>query len=219
MSDTPQVDLYFSFRSPFSYLAIGRLAEWAVSEDIDLKLRPVLPLAIRTPDFFQRIDPLMPGYVRRDLERLSAFHNIPFRWAQPDPVVMQFNPIRISAKQLYIHRLTLLGVAAARQGRGVAFARHVSHLIWSGCSADWTAGDQLARAVAQAGLDLAALDQEVQRDRAALEEILTRNQEAHRASGHWGVPCMVYRDEPFFGQDRIELLQWRVAENRAGATD
>jgi 2-hydroxychromene-2-carboxylate isomerase len=38
-------DLYFSFRSPYSYLAIGRyraiMAEW----DLDIALRPVYPLA------------------------------------------------------------------------------------------------------------------------------------------------------------------------------
>jgi hypothetical protein len=30
------------------------------------------------------------------------------------------------------------------------------------------------------------------------------------ASGHWGVPTFVFENEPFFGQDRIELLIWRM---------
>jgi 2-hydroxychromene-2-carboxylate isomerase len=34
--------------------------------------------------------------------------------------------------------------------------------------------------------------------------------EAHAASGHWGVPTFVFENEPFFGQDRIELLIWRM---------
>ena len=36
------------------------------------------------------------------------------------------------------------------------------------------------------------------------------NQDALQASGHWGVPTMVFRDEPFFGQDRIDTLRWRL---------
>ena len=36
------------------------------------------------------------------------------------------------------------------------------------------------------------------------------NQKALVDSGHWGVPTFVFRKEPFFGQDRIELLRWRL---------
>ena len=30
---------------------------------------------------------------------------------------------------------------------------------------------------------------------------------------HWGVPLMVYEDEPFFGQDRLDLLEWRLEQS------
>ena len=36
------------------------------------------------------------------------------------------------------------------------------------------------------------------------------NEKAHAASGHWGVPTFVFENEPFFGQDRIDLLIWRM---------
>lgn len=29
---------------------------------------------------------------------------------------------------------------------------------------------------------------------------------------HWGVPTMVFQGEPFFGQDKIELLLWRMQQ-------
>ena len=29
-------------------------------------------------------------------------------------------------------------------------------------------------------------------------------------AGHWGVPTMVFRGEPFFGQDRVDTLRWRL---------
>jgi len=31
-------------------------------------------------------------------------------------------------------------------------------------------------------------------------------------AGHWGVPLMVYKAEPFYGQDRFDQLLWRIKE-------
>ena len=42
------------------------------------------------------------------------------------------------------------------------------------------------------------------------EAIIAGNESDHAASGHWGVPTFVFENEPFFGQDRIELLIWRM---------
>ena len=42
--------------------------------------------------------------------------------------------------------------------------------------------------------------------RAAVEE----NLEALAKSGHWGVPTFVFEGEPFFGEDRIDTLRWRL---------
>ena len=60
------VDVFWSFRSPYSYLATPRLVRLAKLYKIDVKLRPVLPLAVRSPDFFKRVDPLWPAYLLRD---------------------------------------------------------------------------------------------------------------------------------------------------------
>ncbi|TMB53500.1 MAG: 2-hydroxychromene-2-carboxylate isomerase, partial [Deltaproteobacteria bacterium] len=38
-------------------------------------------------------------------------------------------------------------------------------------------------------------------------------------AGHWGVPTMVFAGEPFFGQDRIELLVWRMRQHGLRARD
>ena len=32
-------------------------------------------------------------------------------------------------------------------------------------------------------------------------------------AGHWGVPTMVFEGEPFFGQDRLDVLLWRLKQN------
>ena len=56
---TLTVDLYWSFRSPYSYLATPRLRALARAYDVDIRVRPVYPLAIRTPDFFAELGVLL----------------------------------------------------------------------------------------------------------------------------------------------------------------
>ena len=52
---TLAADLYFSFRSPYSYLAIGRYRAMADEYDLDIALRIVWPIAVRDPDHSDRI--------------------------------------------------------------------------------------------------------------------------------------------------------------------
>ena len=65
----------------------------------------------------------------------------------------------------------------------------------------------------RAGLDLGALDAEASRDANRYDDIIAANQKALDDAGHWGVPTMVFKDEPFFGQDRIDLLVWRLKQH------
>jgi 2-hydroxychromene-2-carboxylate isomerase len=208
---TQPVDLYFSFRSPYSYLA-AQLAEEALADfEVSLHLRPVLPLAIREPDFFNSANHDRVRYILRDYPRRAEMLGLPFGAPSPDPIVQDMSNFTIAREQPHIFRLTYLGVEAELQGAGLPFAREVSRLIWSG-TPNWNAGDQLAAAAAEAGLDLTAMESAIgSGDRH--REIVEANQEAQIAAGHRGVPLFVYQDEPFFGQDRIDSLCWRLEKN------
>ena len=46
------VDVYWSFRSPYSYLATPGMLAIRHDFDVDVNLRVVLPIAVRAPDFF-----------------------------------------------------------------------------------------------------------------------------------------------------------------------
>ncbi|MDR6846866.1 2-hydroxychromene-2-carboxylate isomerase [Sphingomonas sp. BE270] len=205
-------DLYWSFRSPYSYLVTPRLIELERDFDVVARVRPVYPIAVRQPDFFTSNDPLWLSYFLRDIGRSAAFVGMPFRWAQPDPVVMDFATRTYPLDQPYIHRLTHLGVAAAERGRGLAFLEAVGRLLWSGAVSRWHEGDHLARAAAEAGLDLAELDAAVAAEPERYVEIVVINQAAQRDGGHYGVPLMVFEGEPFFGQDRFDQLKWRMEQ-------
>jgi 2-hydroxychromene-2-carboxylate isomerase len=41
------LELFWSFRSPYSYLATGRLRRLADEYDLDIRVRCVLPIAVR----------------------------------------------------------------------------------------------------------------------------------------------------------------------------
>ncbi|PKQ00338.1 MAG: disulfide bond formation protein DsbA [Alphaproteobacteria bacterium HGW-Alphaproteobacteria-13] len=204
-------DLFWSFRSPYSYLAIGRYRALTASHELTIDLRPVYPLAIRQPDFFERNHPNWLGYTMRDMMRVAQFHGIPFGPPRPDPIVQNVMTREIAAEQPYIYRLTRLGQAASRRGKSLAFCHEAGQLIWGGVS-DWHLGDHLAGAAARAGLDLAELDAEAETDAEALDAEIADNQAKLEAAGHWGVPTLLFDGEPFFGQDRIEMAQWRMEQ-------
>jgi 2-hydroxychromene-2-carboxylate isomerase len=208
---TLSADLYFSFRSPYSYLAIGRYRAMAEEWAVNIALKPVYPLAIRQPDFFERNHPNWLRYTFTDMFRVAQFHGIPFGPPRPDPIVQDVATRKIAEDQPYIRRVTRMGQAAARRGRGLAFAHEAASLIWGGAE-NWHKGDHLAGAADRAGLNFAELSAEADADADALDAEIAANQAALEAAGHWGVPTLVFEGEPFFGQDRIEMVRWRMEQ-------
>jgi 2-hydroxychromene-2-carboxylate isomerase len=211
---TLDIDVFWSFRSPWSFLATPRLRAWQEHYDLKVNFRPVYPIAIRTPEFFLQMNPLWPSYFRTDLMRVAEFLELPIVWPNPDPVSQYLGDDgrpHTSAEQPHIYRLTRLGVVAEEQGRGIEFADEVSRLIWQGTE-NWHQGDHLAQATQRAGLDLAQLDAVVSSEADRLEAVIEQNQQDHEQAGHWGVPTCAFRGEPFFGQDRLDVLLWRLQQ-------
>lgn len=211
MSET--VDVFWSFRSPYSRLVTADLLQLREDYAVDVQLRVVLPLAVRNPEaLFNAANRKPPRYIALDSIRRGEMLGRPVVLpADPDPIVQDFRTMAVAADQPYIFRLSKLGVEANRRGRGVEMADRVAALIFGG-TRGWDKGDLLNSAVAAAGLDLSALDTAIAAGDHLAE--IERNQNALDAAGHWGVPTMVFRGDPFFGQDRIDTLRWRL--DRAG---
>ncbi|MEN0651746.1 MULTISPECIES: DsbA family protein [Hyphobacterium] len=203
------VDVFWSFRSPYSRLVVPDLLKLRDDFHVTVRLRPVLPLAIRFPQsLFDPNDKRAPKYIVRDSMRRGQMLGRPVVYPlQPDPVVQDFTTMKVSDHQPHIHRLTKLGVEATRQGKGLEFAGHVSAMIFGGTQG-WDKGSIFSQTVEEIGLDLAALDNAIEGGDHA--EDIESNHKALDASGHWGVPTMVFRDEPLFGQDRVDTLRWRL---------
>ena len=207
----PCVDVYWSFRSPYSYFSTRRLRNLSSRWDVRVRPRPVYPIAIRTPDFFGEIRPQWVPYLLTDIVRVAQYLGLPLGPLNPDPVVMNMMTREIAAEQPHIHRLTRLGILACEVSdeTGWAFMDEVSTLIWSGGA--WTQGTALAEATERAGLSLPELDRRQEEESDRLTHLIEANQ-SEQDKYHWGVPLMVFDGEAFFGQDRIDLLEWRLAQ-------
>ena len=206
-------DLYWSFRSPYCYLALSRLLQIHAQYDLDVNVRPIYPIAVRSPDFFKHVHPNYRRYHLLDSKRVAEYLGIPYRRPIPDPIVQDMQTNVIASEQPYIYRLTRLGMAAVLAGRGLAFLKEVSPILWDGSVDGWDRGTHLRDATARAGLDPAALEHEITTGAEKLDALIQQNHDALVAAGHWGVPTTVFRGEPFFGQDRIDLLIWRMQQN------
>jgi 2-hydroxychromene-2-carboxylate isomerase len=137
---------------------------------------------------------------------------IPIAAPNPDPIIQDIETRSIASQQPHIFRLLRLGVLAAERGQGLAFISEVSQLIWSG-EVDWSEGGNLHQATARAGLNLEELEAQISKDAPRLDKVVEQNEADQNDAGHWGVPLMVFMGEPFFGQDRIDCLLWRMNQN------
>lgn len=202
-----QIDVFYSFRSPYSYLASPDMVKLQDDYDVQVHLRVVLPIAVRSSEFFSPKNEQWARYIQLDWPRRAEFLGLPHVWPDPDPIVQDLTTMEISQEQPYIFRLSKLGVEAERRNLGPEFAFHVSRLIFGGTK-NWHHPEILGIAVAKAGLDLESMDAAIEIGE-HIEEI-EANQDNLKKCGHWGVPSFVFRGEPFFGQDRVELLSWRL---------
>ncbi len=209
------VAVYWSFRSPYSYIVLPRLVALQQQFGVALDMRIVHPAAIRNPAYFRAMNALARPYFFLDTARAAAFQGMPFRRPRPDPITQDPVTLAIAEAHPLAHRLGRLGIAAVARGRGLPFCEEVSRLLWDGTVDGWNEGAHLAEAAARAGLDLAELDAAVAADPQGHERALEENDAALRQAGHWGVPTMVFAGEPFFGQDRIDVLAWRLSQHVA----
>ncbi|MEA2166887.1 MAG: hypothetical protein QOF76_187 [Solirubrobacteraceae bacterium] len=184
---TARVDFYFSFRSPYSYLAAPRAFALADRYDVEVAFHGVIPMAMRG----QSVPMSKRLHTLRDVKRESQRLGMPFGRVH--------DPIGDGAT-----RCLLVSEHAADAGRVREFVLAASRGIWA--EAIEVASDDGLRVVCErAGLDWATC-------RAALEDPAMRarvdaNTAALAEHGHWGVPLFVLDGEQFWGQDRIEDVE------------
>ena len=64
----------------------------------------------------------------------------------------------------------------------------------------------------RAGLKPEKIEHAIAAEPEKYDTALEENALGLEAAGHWGVPVMVFDGEPFYGQDRLDLLLWRMRQ-------
>jgi len=181
------LDFYFSFRSPYSYLAAPRAFALADEHDVDVAFHGVIPMAMRG----QAVPVSKRLHTLRDVKREADRLRMPFGRIH--------DPIGDGAL-----RCLIVSEHAIDAGRVREFVLTASRAIWA--EAVDVSGDKgLRRVCERAGLDWSACAA------ALIDPALSTRVDANTATlgalGHWGVPLFVLDGEQFWGQDRIEDVQ------------
>ena len=79
---TLEYDLFWSFRSPYSYLVTKRLIEFERDYDVKANVRPVYPIAVRIPGFFKQVNPMWPPYLLKDTVRIAEMEGFKARYEE-----------------------------------------------------------------------------------------------------------------------------------------
>ena len=207
------LDLYFSYRSPYSYLILPRMLELKEKFDIDINFKVVYPIAIRMPEFFK--NKKFPWFaalsldIRKNAKKLDMAYTTKLK---PDPIKQSMMTGKISKEQPYIFDICHLGQMAQIKGVGMEFAFEVSSLIFGGTE-NWNSDENLSRAANNVGLDLGQLRESISVHEEEIIKQIKQNQVDQLNAGHHGVPLTVIGDKHFFGQDQFKKIMKTLKEN------
>jgi 2-hydroxychromene-2-carboxylate isomerase len=185
------LEFFFSFRSPYSYLAAARAFALPRRYRVDFVYRGVRPMAMRGQPL-----PLSKRlYILRDAQREAIRLGIPFG--------RMYDPLGEG-----VWRCLCVAEHAATAGRQEPFVLNAARGIWAE-GVDVARDDGLRRICDSSGLAWPDCQQAIgNRD---YRERVERNTARLAELGQWGVPLFHFRGENYWGQDRIEDLE-RVLE-------
>ena len=209
-----KIDLYFSYRSPYSYLILPRMLKLKEKYDIEINFKVVYPIAIRMPEWFEGKNFFTFFFFKMIDMRLQAKKlGIPFTSKlKPDPIRQNIMTGKISSHQPYIFDICHLGQMAQMKGAGMEFAFEVSSLIFGGVE-NWNTDENLSEAAKKVGLDLNQLRESVNVHEEEIIGQIKQNQVDQLNAGHHGVPLTVIGDKHFFGQDQFDKIMETLKEN------
>ena len=209
-----KIDLYFSYRSPYSYLILPRMLKLKEKYDIEINFKVVYPIAIRMPEWFEGKNIFTYFFFKViDMRRQAKKLGIPFTAKlKPDPIRQNIMTGKISSHQPYIFDICHLGQMAQMKGVGMEFAFEVSSLIFGGVK-NWNTDENLSEAAKKVGLDLNQLRESVNVHEEEIIGQIKQNQVDQLNAGHHGVPLTVIGDKHFFGQDQFDKIMETLKEN------
>lgn len=194
---TQHVELFYDFRSPYSYLAFTQLRQMDVT--IALKPMQILKVMDRVGNVPTTITCAPKGrYARVDLAR----------WAQRYGVTL--NPSDMKANDGDAMARAVLAAATPDQAAEVTLALY--RAIWSK-GETLANSDAILAALAGQGIDTTEIARRID-DPAAIAQLEANTDEAVER-GVFGSPTVFVGDAMFFGNDRMDFVREELARQEA----
>lgn len=204
-----ELDYFYSIRSSFTYLGAERLN--AISRKHKVKINHYPMDLAKVVDTYNDVHDPRPA--ERDFAGARVFEKFAARERYTQIEYQRWSdylgvPIQLDPKHHYGPRALPSGVVIAAQEQGAnvdVLSRNLLAALWRD---DHDVADRgIVRDIivqSEVGIDPdvlcdAALEPETQ-------DILSRNTKLAVERGVFGSPFYIYRDEPFFGQDRLSFL-------------
>jgi 2-hydroxychromene-2-carboxylate isomerase len=190
------IDYYFSLNSPFTYLGHQRFAEMAERHGLAVRPHPV--------DFAGTIFPATGGVPvgKRSPQRQSYRLVELERWRKLLDVPLNISPAFWPADEVLAAHMVL---AARESGGGdMRFAGALMRAVWAE-ERNIADGDTLLAIAGECDLDGESLITAA----GATEIADLRASESEQAidRGVFGAPTYIYKEQLFWGQDRLDLLE------------
>lgn len=190
--DLPPIELFTSFRSPYSYLSLQRLYDIADAFGVELKLRPVLPMVMRG----MKVPRAKLLYIALDTIREAERLGIPFG--------KMADPVGLGAE-----RCLAVFQYAESEKRGRDFLLNAGVAIWSE-AIDVATDAGMRKVTGRTGLFWPEVEAAMRSE--DWREPIEENRESMMSSGTWGVPTIRMGDFVAWGQDRDWLLVRHIEE-------
>jgi 2-hydroxychromene-2-carboxylate isomerase len=188
----PPMDMYHSFRSPYSYIALTRMFDIADAFGIALDIKPVLPMVMRGVSVPRK--KLL--YIVKDANREARRLGVPFGRV--------CDPLGEGAK-----RCIAVFYYAKSQGKEREFVLSAGRGIWSE-SIDVATDEGMRVVTERCGLFWPDVVNALADNgwRAAVES----NRDDLTELGLWGVPNIIVGNAAFWGQDRDWLIARQIED-------
>jgi 2-hydroxychromene-2-carboxylate isomerase len=152
-------------------------------------------------------------YFQQDVIRTADFLGLPYDDPEPSPVNwIEGSGWVAGPDQGRVGRLYNLLYEAHLLSKEYPVYAALMRLIWSGQTSGWDEELHLIGCLESCGLADRLIDQpDVLTPEA--ECYFASNQQAMFDCGHWGVPMLSWCGEPFYGQDRLDQLRWKIEKS------
>ena len=185
------VDVFFSVRSPFSYLGVELITEMARKTGVGINLMPVLPMMMRG----MKVPRAKGRYILADTAREAHIEGVDFGTICDPLGTATWRAMGIGFAIMDNEQF-----GDGKPGEALAFFRSFMRGVWAQ-GIDGTTDKGLVKILKNVGLDEAWIGKAISKE--DTEQRANDNREEMFRSGSWGVPTFRAGGETFWGQDRM----------------